>query len=49
VVVEVHDIDGRIGQVQQLFRSKGFTNIVVDTEDWEIHKLLQMATVFATR
>ena len=49
LVVEVHNIDGRVNKVAQLLRDKGFANVVVGTEHMEILKLLDLATVFATR
>jgi hypothetical protein len=49
LIVEVHNVDGRVNEVKQLLRDKGFANVAVGTEDMEILKLLDVATVFATK
>ena len=49
IVIEVHDIDGRIQKVKDLLKQKGFKHIVEDAEDWESHKLLKMSSLFARR
>jgi hypothetical protein len=49
LIVEVHNVDGRVKEVTQLLRDRGFANVVVGTECMEILKLLDVATVFATK
>ena len=55
VVVEVTDVVdastgvGRVQRIVDLFKAKGFTNVVVDVEDWETHVMLDIKTIFATR
>ena len=47
-VVEVHDIDGRVQTMQAAFESQGYRT-TLDQEDWELHKLLRIYTLYATR
>jgi len=48
VVVEVHDVDGRVEQIADLLRTRGFA-AHIDQEDWAIHPLLGIYTVYARR
>ena len=48
-VVEVHDVDGRVGQVKQLLLHHGFNNVAVAQEDWSSHEILRIKSVFARR
>ena len=48
VVIEVHDVDGRVEQVRRMLIEQGF-HIVVDQEDWALHPLLGIFTVYAVR
>ncbi len=48
LVVEVHEVDGRVEAVRGLLASKGY-EVVVDCEDWAMHPLLGIYTVFARR
>lgn len=48
VVIEVHDVDGRVKQVRQMLIEQGFRT-VVDQEDWALHPLLGIFTVYAVR
>jgi hypothetical protein len=48
VVVEVHDVTGRVAAVDQLLRQQGFET-AVEQEDWAVHALLGVASVFAWR
>jgi len=47
-VVEVHDIAGRVEEVAGLLREHGFLT-AVDQEDWAIHRLLGIYTIYARR
>ncbi|CUG89088.1 methyltransferase, putative [Bodo saltans] len=49
LVVEVHNIDGRVEKIRRMLASKGFTRIVNEDEDWEVHRLLDMTSLFAMR
>jgi hypothetical protein len=48
IVVEAHDVDGRVDRVRDLLLSKGYS-VIVDREDWALHELLGIYTVFARR
>lgn len=48
LVIEVHDADGRVARIAELLREKGFS-VTVDREDWAIHELLGIQTIYATR
>jgi 31-O-methyltransferase len=48
-VVEVHDVRGRVERVKKLLEQKGFKNAIIDIEVWEVHRLLNVATVFARK
>lgn len=48
VIVEVHDADGRVEHVERLLHAEGF-HTWVDQEDWAIHPLLGIYTVYAKR
>jgi hypothetical protein len=48
VVVEVHDVSGRVGDVDQLLKHHGYQT-AVDQEDWAVLALLGIATVYAWR
>jgi hypothetical protein len=48
VVVEVHDVTGRVGAVDQLLKQQGYET-AVDHEDWAVHALLGVASVYAWR
>lgn len=45
-IVEVHDVAGRVDDVARLFREHGFFT-AVDQEDWAVHRLLGIYTIFA--
>lgn len=45
-IVEVHDIKGRLQQMISIFESRGYQTLV-DREDWEIHKLMNIYTIYA--
>jgi hypothetical protein len=47
-VVEVHDINGRVEQLRAIFESHGYRT-TLDREDWEIHPLLGISTLYAVR
>lgn len=48
LVIEVHDADGRATQMQKQLQDRGFQT-VLDQEDWAIHKLLGVRTLYARR
>jgi hypothetical protein len=48
LVIEVHDSDGRVARIAALLREKGFV-VTVDREDWAVHELLGIQTIYATR
>lgn len=49
LVVEVHNIDGRVDKIRKMLASKGFNRIISEDEDWEVHRLLDMTSLFAMR
>ncbi|MEM8777849.1 MAG: FkbM family methyltransferase [Cyanobacteria bacterium P01_G01_bin.49] len=48
LIVEVHDINGRLLKMISLFESYGY-NTLVDQEDWEVHKLMNIFTIYAAK
>ncbi|KAK7202108.1 Methyltransferase FkbM domain containing protein [Novymonas esmeraldas] len=49
LVVEVHDVRGRVRRVEQLLREKGFDEVHVTQEAWASHEVLRIRSVFARR
>lgn len=49
IVVEVHDVAGRVKDVERLLRHHGFAQVQTSQEDWASHTVLQIYSVFATR
>jgi phthiocerol/phenolphthiocerol synthesis type-I polyketide synthase E len=47
-VVEVHDIYGRVDRLRAMFERHGYRT-VVDQEDWSLHPLLGIYTLYAMR
>lgn len=47
-IIEVHDLNSRVDAIKELLTSKGFS-VIIDQEDWELHKLMNIYTVFAFR
>ncbi|HYF03151.1 MAG TPA: FkbM family methyltransferase [Patescibacteria group bacterium] len=47
-VIEVHDIDNRVKAMTEFLQSRNYT-VVVDQEDWELHKLMNIYTMYAHR
>ncbi len=47
-IIEVHDMDGRVMQMQNYLEQKGF-EVIVDQEDWELHQLMNIYTIYAKR
>ena len=47
-VVETHDIDNRVELIRSIFEKQGYRTFV-DQEDWEIHKLVNIFTIYAVR
>jgi len=48
-VIEIHDLHGRADKIKRLLASKGFTKLKIDTEVWEVHRLLNLVTIFALK
>jgi FkbM family methyltransferase len=48
LVVEVHDVGNRINTMRGLLESQGY-RVVLDQEDWALHKLLGIFTLYAIR
>ena len=48
LVVEVHDIDGRVERMRRDMEQSGF-DVTRDQEEWATHKLLRIHTLFARR
>jgi 31-O-methyltransferase len=47
-VVEVHDVGGRVGEMERLFQQHGFRT-EVDQQDWAVLRLLGAYTLYARR
>jgi FkbM family methyltransferase len=47
-VVEVHDVNGRLGRLQRLLESRGYRTVSA-REDWSLHALLGISTLYAMR
>lgn len=45
-IIEVHDFDNRVDKLVNLFNRRGFRTIV-DQEDWALHKLMNIYTLYA--
>jgi 31-O-methyltransferase len=48
VVVEVHDVGGRVRAVDQLLKDQGYET-AIEQEEWAVHSLLGVASVYAWR
>jgi 31-O-methyltransferase len=48
LVVEVHDVAGRVAAMKSLFESRGYCT-TLDQEEWEVHKLINVYTLYAVR
>lgn len=48
LVIEVHDVDDRVKTMVNLLTDKGYRT-TVDQEDWALHKLMNIYTLYATR
>lgn len=48
LVIEVHDAHGRVARIESFLRERGY-EVVVDREDWAVHELLGIHTVYARR
>jgi len=48
MVVEVHDMNGRVAQLTEVFKRHGY-EVHVDQESWAVHKLSQIYTLFVRR
>jgi hypothetical protein len=48
LIIEVHDIEGRVHEMTRLLEENGFA-VKVDQEDWSLHKLMHIYTLYATR
>jgi 31-O-methyltransferase len=47
-VIEVHDVDGRIERISAQLRARGY-HVVLDREDWALHELMGISTLYAMR
>lgn len=47
-VIEVHDVDGRLARMTRLLENRGY-RVAHDREDWAVHALLAISTLYATR
>ena len=47
-VIEVHDIDNRVKTLVNLLTRQGY-HTTVDQEDWALHKLMNIYTIYAVR
>jgi FkbM family methyltransferase len=47
LVIEVHDVDGRLDRLRSLLERRAF-NTTAAREDWELHALLGIHTLYAT-
>ncbi|GAB3947994.1 FkbM family methyltransferase [Spirosoma harenae] len=45
-IIEVHDLNDRVNTLVALFKKHGFRT-TVDQEDWELHKLMNIYTLYA--
>jgi hypothetical protein len=48
LVIEVHDVDGRVERVRELLESKGF-RVAVEQDDWALLRLMDVHMVYARR
>jgi FkbM family methyltransferase len=48
LVVEVHDVDGRLARLRALLERHGYRT-TTDREDWALHALLGISMLYATR
>ncbi len=48
LVIEVHDVDGRLARMRELLRARGY-RVVSAREDWELHALMRISTLYAVR
>jgi hypothetical protein len=48
LVIEVHDVKGRVDSMSKQLTAVGF-NVTVDQEDWDCHKLMRLFTIYAVR
>lgn len=47
-VIEVHDVDGRRDRMAEQLRRRGY-RVVLDQEDWALHRLMGISTIYASR
>lgn len=48
LVIEVHDAHGRVARIESFLKERGY-QVVIDREDWAVHQLLGIHTVYARR
>jgi 31-O-methyltransferase len=48
LVIEVHDVDGRLDRMTRLLEAHGFRTTIA-REDWKLHELLRISTLYASR
>jgi hypothetical protein len=50
MVIEVHDVGNtRVKEIVEYLETRGFKKTVVDQELLELHKIMKIFTVYATR
>lgn len=47
-VIEVHDINDRVKEIERILLDKGF-QVITDQEGWQLHKLMNIFTIYAKR
>lgn len=47
-IIEVHNLDNRVVLIQNLLEQNGF-EVIIDQEDWHLHQLMNIFTVYAKR
>jgi hypothetical protein len=47
-VIEVHDVNGRLERMAARLRERGY-RVAIDREDWALHELMGISTIYAVR
>ncbi len=47
-IIEVHDYDGRIDRLKEIFENRGYTTLI-DREAWKLHELLGIYIFYAVK
>jgi Methyltransferase FkbM domain len=48
LIIEVHDVGGRLERIRKLLETRGF-DVVVEQEDWPTLRMLDLPNVYAIR